>query len=195
MSSEWFFIGPHCWQSVNPTYYFLWIFLWFLTQHPNPTSQRPPIAMAKQVFKNYGVGGTLPSPAHLHLGERQDLPWYFMSRHVEWMITPHISLHWGDGATRVVTGALSSLQDANKEPILWKEMFPNCKFLQHFLLWGGRATEDNKTCLAIPSWSKKKAQVDFPGPYKWKTWLHRKRLRNGFKLYLQPGLLQVRQFS
>ena len=95
MSSEWFFCGSHCWHSVNPTYYFLWIFLWFLTQHPNSTSQSTPKTMAKQVFKDYCVGGTLPSPAHLHPGERQKSPWNFMSRHVEWIIILHISFKLG----------------------------------------------------------------------------------------------------
>ena len=138
MSSEWF-CGSHCWQAVNPTYYFLWIFLQFLTQDPNPTSQRTHTAMAKQVFENYGEGGTLPSPAHLHLGGRQDSPWHFMWRHIEQIIILHFSLHWGDGAARAVTGASSSLQDANKEPILWRETFPNCKCLQKLssLEWQG----------------------------------------------------------
>ena len=95
LSSEWFFCGSHCWHPVNPTYYFLWIFLWFLTQHPNPTSQSTPTTMAKQVFKGYGVGGTLPSPAHLHPGERQDSPWHFMSRHIEQIIILHISFTLG----------------------------------------------------------------------------------------------------
>ena len=159
MSSEWFFCGSHCWQPVNPAYYFLWIFLWFLTQHPNPTSQRTPTTMAKQVFKNYGAGGTLPSPAHLHPGgRRQDSPWHFMSRHIEWIIILHISLHWDDGAARVVTGALSSLQNANKEPILWREMFPNNSF--------SRVVGQQRTIKrALPSLcGARKVQVDFPGP-------------------------------
>ena len=29
LSSEWFFCGSNCWEPVNPTPYFLWIFLWF----------------------------------------------------------------------------------------------------------------------------------------------------------------------
>ena len=76
----------------------------------------------------------------------------------------HISLHWGDGAARELAGASSSLLVQRRNPYSGEKHFLTANACINFLLWGGRATENNKRCLAIPSWSKRSHQVDFPGP-------------------------------
>ena len=42
-----------------------------------------------------------------------------------------------------------------RSPYSGERHFLTANACKNFLLWVGRATEDNKTCLTIPSWSKK----------------------------------------
>ena len=42
-----------------------------------------------------------------------------------------------------------------RSPYSEERHFLTANAYKNFLFWGGRATENNKTCLTIPSWSKK----------------------------------------
>ena len=129
----------------QPTYYFLWIFLWFLTQHPNPTSQSTPTTMAKQVFKGYGVGGTLPSPA-------PPSP----RRETRLTLTFYVKTHWTNNNTayQFYIGVMGQQEQSQvpchpfrmqtRSPCSGERCFPN-NFSQ-----GGRATKDNNTILTTP---------------------------------------------
>ena len=55
-----------------------------------------------------------------------------------------------------------------RSPYSGKRHFLTANACKNFLLWGGRATENNKTCLTIPSWSKK-SQGRLPRPVKVKN--------------------------
>ena len=120
----------------TPTYYFLWIFLWFLTQNPNPTSPEHPHNHGKTSVQGLWCGRDLalpstPSPR----------------RETRLTLTFYVKTHWTNNNTayQFYIGVMGQqeqsqvpchpFQDANKEPILWREMFPN-NFSQ-----GGRANK------------------------------------------------------
>ena len=156
MSSEWFFCGSHCWQPVNPTSYFLWIFLWFLTQDSYPdiihwgvghkqtlwkclaipqspkSSPTPPArGQATQSWQNrYSRTivweGPCP-PQHTFLQERARTH-LDISRHIEWIIVPayKFTLGWW-GSKRGCRCFI--IPSGAKKTILWRETFPNCKML------------------------------------------------------------------
>ena len=66
---------------------------------PSPLQPHQPEDMphshGNTVLKNYSVGGTLTSPAHLSPGESQDSSWCFLSKHVEWIMEPPIPVYSG----------------------------------------------------------------------------------------------------